>query len=152
MISLVLVIPFILAVFFLQKKYIEESRASAIKEGIPLLTALPASQSVYIFILEILEQRELTFEVSFLEETWIQVYADGELVVDGIKWPGDKAVVNAQQELLIHLGNAGGISYLLNNKEGKPLGRPGAVVKNIRITLENYQKFLNEEEKTIVKL
>lgn len=149
MISIILVIPFILAIFFLQKKYIEESRASAIKEETPVLTLLPAPQSVYIFILE---QRELTFEISFLEETWIQVYADGELIVDGIKWPGDKAVVNAQQELLIHLGNAGGISYSLNNKKGKPLGRPGAVIKNIRITLENYQKFLSEEGKTIDEL
>ncbi len=149
MISIILVIPIILAIFFLQKKYIEESRASAIKEGTPILTPLPAPQSVYIFILE---QRELTFEISFLEETWIQVYADGELIVDGIKWPGDKAAVNAQQELLIHLGNAGGISYSLNNKKGKPLGRPGAVIKNIRITLDNYQKFLSEEEKTTDEL
>jgi transcriptional regulator with XRE-family HTH domain len=146
MISVILVVPLILAIFFLQKKYVEESRASAIKEGTPVLTPLPAPQLVYIFILE---QRELTFEISFLEETWIQVFADGELIIDGIKWPGDKAVVNAQQELLIHLGNAGGITYSLNNKKGKSLGRPGTVIKNIRITLENYQKFLSEEEKTI---
>lgn len=152
MISIILVIPIILAIFFLQKKYIEESRASAIKEGTPILTPLPAPQSVYIFILEILKQKELTFEISFLEETWIQVYADGELIVDGIKWPGDKAVVNARQELLIHLGNAGGITYSLNNKKGKPLGRPGTVIKNTRITLENYKKFLSEEEKTIDEL
>lgn len=145
MISVILVVPLILAIFFLQKKYIEESRDSAIKEGTPVLTPLPTPQLVYIFILE---QKELTFEISFLEETWIQVFADGELIVDGIKWPGDKAVINARQELLIHLGNAGGITYSLNNKKGKPLGRRGTVIKNIRITLENYQKFLSEEEKT----
>ncbi|GAG93493.1 unnamed protein product [marine sediment metagenome] len=61
-------------------------------------------------------------------------------------------MVNANEELLLHLGNAGGISYTLQNMQGKQLGPSGAVIKNIRITLENYERFLAQEEETITDL
>jgi len=95
------------------------------------------------------EIEELNLQISFVEKTWIQVFADGELKVDGIKNPGEEAELNASQELLLHLGNAGGIVYNLNSKEGKPLGRSGSVVKDIKITLDNIQEFLTQEEKNI---
>lgn len=94
------------------------------------------------------EQKELSLEISFLELTWIQVYADGELKLEGNKEPGERAAVKAGQELLIHLGNAGGIAYTLNNKQGRKFGRSGAVVKNIRINVENYQEFLEQEKES----
>jgi hypothetical protein len=61
-------------------------------------------------------------------------------------------MVKANEEFLIHLGNAGGISYKLKNRQGKQLGPSGAVIKNLRITLENYQRFLAQEEETITDL
>ncbi len=98
------------------------------------------------------EKVNLTIEITFLEETWLQVWADRVLKVDGLKQPGEKLMVKANEELLIHLGNAGGISYTLKNMQGKQLGPSGAVIKNIRITLENYQRFLAQEEETIIDL
>ncbi len=95
------------------------------------------------------EIEELNLEISFVDKTWIQVFADGELMVDGIKNPGEEAKVKASEELLLHLGNAGGIVYNLNGKEGKPLGSSGSVVKNIKITLDNVQEFLLQQEKDI---
>jgi len=92
------------------------------------------------------EENELNIEISFLQETWIQVYADGELVLDSVKKQGEEAKIKANEELILHLGNAGGISYFLNGKKGKPLGTPGEVVKNIKITLDKYNQFLLQEE------
>lgn len=86
-------------------------------------------------------EKGLRIEISFTEETWIQVYADGRLALDGLRAAGDTAEVRADAELLVHLGNAGGLAFKLNGKPGKPFGRSGAVVKNIRITAGNLGSF-----------
>ena len=88
------------------------------------------------------EEKGLSLELSFHERTWIQVYADRKLALDGIKLRGEKARVTAQNELIIHLGNAGGLDYSINGRPGKAFGRSGAVVKNIRITLDNTAEFV----------
>jgi len=113
--------------------------------------AVPLPEPRPVSLPETEEVEELNLEISFLEDTWIQVYADGELTsIDGVKKPGEEVSIKAQKELILHLGNAGGISYYLNGKKGKSLGSAGAVVKNIKITLDNYDQFLlqGEEEKT----
>lgn len=92
------------------------------------------------------EEKELDMEMSFHALTWIQVYADGDLKVDGLKHSGENVQVTAQDKLLIHLGNAGGFTYTLNDKKGKPLGSSGQVVKNIQITLKNYHQFLEQKQ------
>lgn len=89
--------------------------------------------------------KELVLDLAFHQETWIRVFADGELKLEGIKQPGDSEKISAQNELLIHLGNAGGLSYTLNDKKGLPFGSPGEVRKYIRITLENFQKFQEKD-------
>jgi len=94
------------------------------------------------------EEKGLILEISFIEETWLQVYADGELKLEALKQPGETAVIQAQEELLFSLGNAGGITYSLNQKKGKPFGPSGAVRRNIIINLENYQNFLAEEKES----
>jgi cytoskeletal protein RodZ len=90
--------------------------------------------------------QELDLNISFHQDTWIQVYADGELIYEGIKLPGGKLQVIAQEELVIDVGNAGGLTYTLNNQRGKPFGPLGAVEKNIRITLDNLDEFILKSE------
>jgi len=90
-------------------------------------------------------EKGLRIEISFIEETWIQVYADGRLALDGLRKAGDTAEIRASTELLIHLGNAGGLTFRLNGRPGKPFGRSGAVVKNIRITVEDWASFVRED-------
>ena len=88
------------------------------------------------------ERQELNLDISFHHDTWIQVHADGELIYEGIKLPGGRLQVIAQEELVIDVGNAGGLTYTLNNQRGKPFGPLGAVEKNIRITLDNLEEFI----------
>jgi len=88
----------------------------------------------------------LKLDLSFTAETWIQVYADRQLKVDGIKRAGEKVVCEAKQEILIHIGNAGGVDLLINGKPGKPLGAAGVVRTDIKITPENCGEFLRSAE------
>lgn len=97
------------------------------------------------------EEKEIALEISFIERTWIQVYADGELLVDGIKLPGEVVKIIASEELVFNLGNAGGISYTLNNQKGKKLGPSGSVRSNRRITFDNLQEYIEQEEKETIR-
>lgn len=94
------------------------------------------------------EVKDLNFTISFDEKTWIQLYVDGEKELNGIMRPGKIFKTTCRKEILMHIGNAGGISYTINNKKGKVLGASGEVVKNIHITVDNYQKFLEQEKTT----
>lgn len=88
----------------------------------------------------------LDLEMTFIEETWLQVFANGTLAFEGIKKQGDSLHFSDAREITLNLGNAGGFAFFLNGKKGKPFGPPGAVRKDIRITLDNYSKFLLPEE------
>jgi len=155
--SVVLIILLLIFIFFLLHFFFKKKEALPPSENPKTSTLFqeektlptPVTESLAEFIPE---EENLTLEISFLEKTWLQVFADGVLKVDGIKQPGEKLMIKAHEELLIHLGNAGGISYSLKNKKGKRLGPSGAVVKNLRITLENYQKFLTQEKETMSDL
>jgi len=93
-----------------------------------------------------MEWKGLTMDISFQEETWIQIYADGAFRVGGLFPAGQKVRVQAEKELLIYVGNAGGMTFLLNGNPGKTLGRSGEVLNNIRINLDNYKEFLQTRE------
>ena len=87
----------------------------------------------------------VTIEIAFDAETWIQIYADGVLKVDGLFPPGTTAKAQADERILIHTGNAGGFGFLLNGKPAKPLGRSGQVITDVKITPDNFKDFLEAE-------
>jgi cytoskeleton protein RodZ len=94
---------------------------------------------------EFVATKRIVLDISFQEETWIQVFADGVRTVYELKPAGDRIIVEADYEILMNVGNAGGFTYLLNGKPGKTLGRAGRVVNDIRITPDNLKSFLAEE-------
>jgi cytoskeletal protein RodZ len=91
------------------------------------------------------EASSLIADFRFNEETWLQVYADGNPVWDGIKRTGESLRVSAERELVINCGNAGGPALVLNGKKARPLGAPGTVRKDVRISLENWREYLLPE-------
>ena len=93
----------------------------------------------------VIPETKLILDLHFHRETWVQIYADNELVIDGTKRSGERVQIKADKELLLHIGNAGGISYLLNGKTGKTLGDSGTVRRNIRITNDNISDFISSE-------
>ena len=92
------------------------------------------------------ETKALVLDLEMTHETWIQVDADGRRVLDGLMQAGFRTRVTAVTEILITLGNAGGLACLLNGKKVRSFGGPGAVVKNIRITPENLGEYLAPDE------
>jgi hypothetical protein len=54
---------------------------------------------------------------------------------------GDRRTVQAREQIVVNVGDAGAFVYTLNGREGRPLGAPGAVVSK-RITLTNLSEFV----------
>jgi transcriptional regulator with XRE-family HTH domain len=94
------------------------------------------------------KQDELILDITVQHETWMEIYADGELQYSGIKYPGTHLEFKALKEFLLHLGNAGGIIYTVNGEEGKKLGMTGAVIKDILINLDNFHEFFSDRDQT----
>ena len=93
-----------------------------------------------------MKQEGLNIEIIVKQETWLEIFADQDRVDTGIKTPGEHLQYKALQEFLIHIGNAGGITYTINGEEGIKLGELGEVERDIQITLENYQDFIAQKE------
>lgn len=131
-----------LALFFILFRHTEPERSALVETSLPATHPVGISESPPTAepLPEKIEGLRLRFD--FVEETWLQVYGDGESVWDGIKNPGESIEVSAHREVLLNVGNAGGFSLTINGKESRPLGPRGAVRSNIRITPENQGDFL----------
>lgn len=87
----------------------------------------------------------LVLRITFQQDTWIQVYADGTAVLAQVKRAGELVSLTCRKEFVLNIGNAGGFIYTLGDRPGKPLGRLGDVVRNIRIGLDNYREYLGAQ-------
>lgn len=76
------------------------------------------------------------------EPCWLQVSADGSLVVEGLMLRGFRKEIQARHEVRLWLGNAGGVSLSINGSPAKPLGLAGQVRKDVLITAENFEDFV----------
>jgi cytoskeletal protein RodZ len=105
----------------------------------PPLEAEPEEKSIA-------KPTHIDLKITFIQETWVQVFVDGGMALDGLKYPGEIFEVRALEELVIFSGNAGGFTYTLNETRGKPIGRRGEVIRDIKINLQNFENFLEETE------
>ena len=78
--------------------------------------------------------------------------ADGEIAAQGLMLRGFEKEIQAEAELRLWLGNAGGVSIWLNELPGISLGRPGQVRKDVLITPENLQEFVASDETDVVSV
>lgn len=91
---------------------------------------------------------KLRLVLSVEESCWLEIAADGEVVVSGLKDQGFQQEVTALRELRLWLGNAGGVKLLLNDRPALPLGRSGQVRKDLTITLDNYRDFVSPADRS----
>jgi cytoskeleton protein RodZ len=85
--------------------------------------------------------KALSMEISARAQCFVSVNADGEHVFSGLMNAGDKRVVNAEELIVLNVGDAGALVYTLNGHAGKALGAPGDVIST-RITPANVHSFL----------
>lgn len=64
----------------------------------------------------------------YTDSCWTQVTADGQNIFTGIPKVGDTLTWNAKQNMIIRLGNAGGVDMTYNGQPQGPLGGDGDVI------------------------
>jgi cytoskeletal protein RodZ len=68
------------------------------------------------------EKKPIALQLKAIEETWLSLQADDEPGKEMILKPGEGTTVQASGQILMKLGNAGGLDLVLN---GKLLGKSG---------------------------
>jgi cytoskeletal protein RodZ len=71
------------------------------------------------------------------QNCWVAVQADGVKVMDRVMNEGETQSFTARNEIVLSVGNAGGISFSVNGQPGIALGREGEVRRNIVITRQS---------------
>jgi transcriptional regulator with XRE-family HTH domain len=71
---------------------------------------------------------------------WVEATADGKRILYALVSPGQRQVIEARQEFLLRVGDAGAFRYMVNGVQGREVGGPGEV-REMRITRQNYVTF-----------
>jgi transcriptional regulator with XRE-family HTH domain len=72
---------------------------------------------------------------------WVSLMVDGNLAFSRLMQPGDREVLQAREEIVLHVGDAGAFAFSLNQQRGKPLGNSGQVI-TVRINQDNVEDFV----------
>jgi cytoskeleton protein RodZ len=87
----------------------------------------------------------LTLSLSAQQNCWVRVTVDGETVLDRVLTPGQHETLDAKGEIVLSVGNAGGVTFRVNDKPGVPLGKSGEVKKNIVITRQSLPDLVEQD-------
>jgi hypothetical protein len=87
----------------------------------------------------------LVLTMTAQQDCWVEVRADGETVVNRVLAEGESQTFEAQGEIVLSVGNAGGLSLRVNDRPALPLGRSGEVRKNIVITRQNLPSLVQQD-------
>lgn len=77
-------------------------------------------------------------------ECWLSAVADGQLVLYRLMQEGERETINARDEILLRVGDAGALTYSINGGAGRSLGAPGEAV-TVRITSDNLASWVTNE-------
>ncbi|MGA3257487.1 MAG: RodZ domain-containing protein [Bryobacteraceae bacterium] len=72
------------------------------------------------------------------EQVWVRVQRDGRSIFQGELQPNEIRTVAADNEITLRLGNAGGVTILLNGKQIPPPG-PEGQVRTVQLTSGGFQ-------------
>lgn len=87
----------------------------------------------------------LTLSLTAQQDCWVQVTVDGETVLNRVLAAGEQETLAAEGEIVLSVGNAGGVSFRLNDRPGVPLGKSGEVKKNIVITRQSLPSLVKQD-------
>ncbi|HXK12186.1 MAG TPA: helix-turn-helix domain-containing protein [Vicinamibacteria bacterium] len=90
----------------------------------------------------------LVLTMTAQQDCWVEARADGETVVNRILAQGESQTLEARGEIVLSVGNAGGISIRVNDRPARPLGRSGEVRKNIVITPQSLPSLVQQDGAT----
>jgi cytoskeletal protein RodZ len=74
-----------------------------------------------------------TLEIEATQLTWVVVQSDQQAPKEALLQPGQRIRWKANQQFQLTLGNAAGVVIRLNGQSQGPFGKPGQVVRDIRL-------------------
>lgn len=74
-----------------------------------------------------------TLEIEATQLTWVVVQSDEDAPNEALLQPGQRMTWEAKEQFLLTLGNAAGVVVKLNGEAKGPFGKPGQVIRNIRL-------------------
>ena len=74
-----------------------------------------------------MSQKPVRIGVTMTSQSWVRIVVDGKTEFEGVLSEGTKHAWEANKQLVLRAGNAGGIMVSLNDGTAKRLGEPGAV-------------------------
>ena len=83
----------------------------------------------------------LALVLSPRDECWVSLMIDGDRVFARVMRGGERASYEANEEIILNIGDAGAFGFSLNERDGRTLGDSGEVV-TATITPENYRSFI----------
>jgi cytoskeletal protein RodZ len=86
----------------------------------------------------------LVLTLSARQACWVEARVDGQVVLNRVLDEGQSEKIEATGEIVLSVGNAGGLTFTVNDRQGVPLGRDGEVRRNIVITRQSLPSFVEE--------
>ncbi len=84
--------------------------------------------------------RSVSIQLETDASSWVQVTADGRLVLSRNLTAGESQAFEADREITVQFGNAGAVRWTVNGRPAKPLGASGDV-RRASITPANASQF-----------
>jgi cytoskeleton protein RodZ len=119
----------------------EALQASAAPVAPPSEDVYPAAQPAAAT-----DPQNLVLTLSARESCWVAVQVDGQTVLNRVLAGGETQTLEAEGEIVLSVGNAGGLAFSVNDKPGVPLGRAGEVKRNIVITRKNLPNLVADQD------
>jgi cytoskeletal protein RodZ len=86
------------------------------------------------------DSSRLTVRIDPTDVVWVQATADGRRVLSSLIHPDQPQVIEANDRLVLRVGDAGAFHYTVDGVRGRPLGISGQV-REVRITRDNRSDF-----------
>ncbi len=90
---------------------------------------------------ESISQGSLTIVLRPRADCWVSLWVDGEPVFSRVMHAGERESYEADDEIILNVGDAGAFAFAINQQDGRSLGAYGEVVTE-RITHQNYRSYL----------
>jgi cytoskeleton protein RodZ len=89
--------------------------------------------------------RALWIDVMATESCWLQVTTDGNVVPGRVLAAGERLRFEASREMVLQVGSAGAITWSVNGRQARSLGRIGDV-RTVTISSANVSQFYQEPD------
>lgn len=83
----------------------------------------------------------VTVALAVTRPSWVSAIVDGETQVERLLQPGEQRTLQVRRELVLSVGDAGGVAIIVNGTAARPLGKDGESVTK-RLTPNNLTEFL----------